>query len=711
MKNKQLIYAVAAVLGLSATACSDSFLEMHQDGIYDQLDSETKINWYVNTLYNTLWGGFTEPNKTLVYKPGVRDKCTEEAWGAKDEIKVDSRKNLFTLDDLGSDASKGFYAGYFGTKLEAGKKSPDSGWHQIRNCNLGLEQLELYKDKFSDEFYRQAKGQLYYMRAVQMFDMVRIFGPIPIVTTVISSEANGDKYPRESVSKCIQQIANDLTLAASLLPDVWADAENNYGRITKGAALALKSRVLLTYASPVFNKNWNDPSDKRWALALQAAQEAVNNMPNKSLEGIASSADWAAMLCNSAKTTDNTEAIFVRLLAGTNSPNAANNGWENSLRIKSQGGGGGQDVPLELMDAFPKADGTLLQEGERAADRNIGFIANRDPRFYRTFAFSGMVWGYNQQKNDTVWAYRYIKNAIPDASVEGGYKISYTYSEENDIASPVFVRKMSDPNANYEDKENAFKYSGVNINEYRYAELALNLAECHAATGRVDACKEVLGRLRARVGIPQGSNYYGLNTYVTDRASAISACLRERLIELCYEGKRCWDTWRWLLYDGGQGFAGNGEVMNLSQTNTCTYLGVTPLNGTSRTSLYLAAKQNPDDISGIDGIPTPDPLLEKRQLVGVDPDSPDFQSQLTNLVEFWKANFEFAEPTEPADKGDNGEVLTLGWKANYYISGINKEALTKNPWLGQTIGWQNTDGSMGTVSFQDDEEITIDWLQ
>ena len=76
--------------------------------------------------------------------------------------------------------------------------------------------------------------------------------------------------------------------------------------------------------------------------------------------------------------------------------------------------------------------------------------------------------------------------------------------------------------------------------DFRYAELQLNLAECYAATNQIDLCKQTIGKLRARVGIPSDNNY-GLDTYVTDRASALAACLRERQVELAFEGKRYWD--------------------------------------------------------------------------------------------------------------------------------------------------------------------------
>lgn len=60
------------------------------------------------------------------------------------------------------------------------------------------------------------------------------------------------------------------------------------------------------------------------------------------------------------------------------------------------------------------------------------------------------------------------------------------------------------------------------------------------------------------------------------------------------------------------------------------------------------------------------------------------------------------------NKDGNDNPLMISWQSNYYISGINGTALTKNPWLGQTIGWADPDGNMGTIRFQDKEVLNVD---
>ncbi len=59
---------------------------------------------------------------------------------------------------------------------------------------------------------------------------------------------------------------------SSLLPMQWDAA--NYGRLTAAGALALKSRVLLTAASPLFNSDWDNTGNEKWQKALDAGLEA-----------------------------------------------------------------------------------------------------------------------------------------------------------------------------------------------------------------------------------------------------------------------------------------------------------------------------------------------------------------------------------------------------------------------------------------------------
>jgi hypothetical protein len=695
MKKKKLVYITALTLGLSVSGCSDSFLDMNNYGSYDDFNSETKVNWYLAGLYYDYFKGYTQPGQQMVaiygnLKGGIADwnYLTDEQWGIKTASKIDPSSNYQTIDDIkawplggsSSDYIDPLISGYFGEKL--GSSITNSAYTRIRNCNIMLRDIDA--SKVDDELKRHAKGQALFLRALQMFHLVRHYGPVPVVTSVLNATANGEKTPRNSVTQCVEQMVKDLNEASKLLPLAWGEAD--YGRPTSGSALALKSRILLTYASPIFNKDWDNPQNIRWQKALKATLEAESLMTENSLEGCSDAQGWGELLAKDDNKA-NKEAVFVKLLTGeTAADGTESNGWELSARLSSQNGGGGKTVPVELIDIFPMADGTRPKAEDKIANGNLRFIENRDPRFYETFAFNGMIWGFLEEPNDTVWAYRWVKSKAEDGSY------SYSYSDGNNVASPVFVRKMTGKKTPTIDGK-----SGIDIYEYRYAELILNLAECYAATGDLANCKKTLARLRQRVGMKEGSEYYGLNTTVTDRHSAIESCLYERRIELAYEGKRYWDIWRWLLYDGGQ-----GENLKLSTTNTCTALGLTPLNGTARISKYLDLK----DTKYTQG--STDALKVLRTTVGVLPGDANFDNQIKELADFYETYFQFGDPTTPADKDANNNPATILWRPNYYIHGLNSTALNANSWLGQTKGWTDQNGAAGTIEWQDDEVLTVE---
>ena len=362
---------------------------------------------------------------------------------------------------------------------------------------------------------------------------------------------------------------------------------------------------------------------------------------------------------------DNTfcsEAITVQLLkAGTTG--TINSSWEKDLRLVSQSGGGGLEAPKEMIDLFPMADGSkpTVSNGYN----NFLFFLDRDPRFYRTFAFSGSKWGYDEDSESVTWAYRWL-----DAN-----DVAY-YSDDNQESSPAFVRKMSNTSAsstNYEE-------SGTDIFEYRYAELLLNIAECYAVQDLIFLlCNTLsyLGKIRNRVGISSANNY-GIGN-LADKYAAINACLYERRVELAYEGKRFWDIQRWMLY--------NDSASN--NNNTCAKLGVAPINGTQRTGNYLQYKDVVTDTDPLDG----------TRVGGVDPDDSDFATQLQTLAAFYDANFELVDLETPMDN-INGDAAQIDWKQNYYISGLSEGVLIQNTWLEQTIGWKDAFDAEGTFDYQ-----------
>lgn len=668
MKNKMIyLIAFAAVL---ISSCKKSYLSDVQP--YGNLDesaftNQTETGWYIDRMYNFYFAAFRSPTQQESSSAGTctyddsKTKNTEEIAGTVSSY-IDPLKTL----QLATDADS-----YYGTTLGS-SGTPNTAYSRIRYANLLLQKIDGIGQALPASFRATAKGQMYFFRALEYFYLVRVYGGVPIVLTV-SEASNSDttiRTPRSTATQCFAQIMKDFDSAAVLLPAVWSSPSTNYGRFTSAAAMAMKSRVALYAASPLFNNDWDNPGNAKWQTALKAGLDAETYLTANGYGLYGSSAsDWAKMTYV-ADNAFNKEAIFVQLLSTTQTSSTGyNNSWENNVRPKDMNGSGsGVSVPKAMLDLFPMANGTRPTAANGYVD--TFFYVNRDPRFYRTFAFSGLKWGIKANANRTTFFYTWKTSATATT------RYYYGNNGGNQTTSPAVVYKFSNPAAD----TTALAYSGTDIFDYRYAELLLNIAECYAATGDIANCTAYLGKIRARVGIPSANNY-GIGT-LTDKYAALEACLYERRVELAYEGKRYWDIQRWLLYDG--------TATNYTGPNTCDKLGLPHLNGTTRTGYYWQSLTY--------SAATTDPLSASDKNILIDPDNTTtFATQIAALKALYKAKFVMTSLDKPVDV-DGTTGISILYRPNYYLSGLSSTVLSYNPWLLQSNGWFNSNGVAGTYN-------------
>ena len=660
MKRNFLYIAILSLAVLTLTNCRKNFLENMQP--YDKygedqvFTNEVLTGYYIDRIYNYFFVNYKSPTQAETVAGSYDDsktRNTEEIGGTVSNY-INPNKNL----QLATDAD----AYYGGTLTGSIANTP---YTRIRLANFLLQKIDEQGKTLSQTFRNTAKGQAYYFRALQYFYLVRTYGGVPLVLTVQQASATDSsiRIPRATASQVFAQISKDFDSAAALLPTTWPTAGSNYGRFTSGAALAMKSRVLLTAASPLFNTDWDNAGSQKWLDALDAGLKAETALTAAGYGLYGSNAKQWGEMSYVNDNSFNKEAIFTILLSTNQTSSAGyNNPWENSIRPKDYNGGGGISAPKGMLDLFPLADGRRPTKANGYVD--TFFFENRDPRFYRTFEFSGEKWGIKQNANKTTFFYRWRPSATGTPVYYGG----------NSTSSPAIVRKMSNPNAD----STAFAYSGTDIFEYRYAELLLNIAECYAATGNTAKCIEYLGKIRNRVGIPQGANNWGIGT-PGSKYEAIEDVLYERRVELAYEGKRYWDIQRWLLYDGV-------SAMNPT-ANTVSKLGLTPINGTNRTGYYWQAKNYTSS----------DPLTAADRSILVDPDTwgtAAFNTELGKLHTLYQNKFVMTPLDQAMDK-DGSTPVNILFRPNYYLSGLSGTVLSYNPWMKQTVGWLDYSGAPG----------------
>lgn len=578
MKNRIVTILMLGVASMTTllTSCSDEFLQEKRDySVFSPADifsDPNQANAVFARIYADLLGRYNSP------------LCGSDVLMRQAQAPNMGGQFSYFSDEYGFGSPTGkqnYYSGMYAKQVKAGNhmgnpvywNDPRTGGNNYNSVNRYtlyphvyminnyIAQIDQYSPDYPQDdplFWNKLKGQAIFLRAWLYFDAIRLLGGVPWYSTGMDDLPElTDKSDRRSISYCIDKICTDFETAAALLPDKWG--ADDMGRFTSVAAKAMVSRVRLYAASPIFNANWDNTGSTRWKLALDAglAAEAAANAAGYGTS-VTDINTWDEAFYNYAPGSFNPEAIILIPKNGNSAFDAKySNKWEAQIRPQSiDGNGAGLPAPKQMIDAFPLADGSRAVglDGSLNDDYDAEkFYRNRDPRFYRTFAFSGCEWKTGSL-NTRIWLYAY----------KYGSQYRYTDGTTSDASaekkSKAIVWKMSNPNVSQGSED----YSGTDILEYRYAEILLNIAEAYAATGQTGQCMTYLKKVRSRVGI-SSTNNCGLGT-LSDKYAAIEACLHERQIELAYEGKRSWDLRRWLLFDGGAGFDpglagadGNGE--------------------------------------------------------------------------------------------------------------------------------------------------------
>ncbi len=425
------------------------------------------------------------------------------------------------------EAGPGTNAITYGTDLTYGRITPDNNslefwpYASIRRMNTFFANIE--SSPLDPTYKNTAKGQVYFLRAFNYFEMVKRYGGVPILTE--AQELTQDLFvPRNKTSECFTFILKDLDNAIAMLPDTY-DAIDQ-GRITKSAAYAFKSRVLLFRASPQFNPTKNQAL---WDEANAATKSALDYL-NTQGHGLFTTGNdpYRQLWYNELNKED-------LLVLRHNYPE-----WpsyrEASVRPLSESFNNAESSQptQELVESYPMANGLSILDpasGYNATNYWVG----RDPRFYATVVYNGARYALGGNVNRIQYTYL---GSFDNGGQGDGFGLDYGTS------TGYYSRKAIDTALTRPEAYN----SGIDWVEIRYAEVMLNYAETANATGNSTEAYNMLKTLRARAGItPGANNLYGL-TPAMNTDAMLEAIMRERFIELSFENKRFWDLrrQRWL---------------------------------------------------------------------------------------------------------------------------------------------------------------------
>src|SRR6185437_10023356 len=274
---------------------------------------------------------------------------------------------------------------------------PSDAWSipygMIRNANQFL--THLYEIPFNPTLKAETKAEARFLRAWYYFIMLEHYGGIPLIGDSVFTVSTPLHHSRSSFRACVDYITSECDSAAAYLPRTQTGA--NYGRASAGACLALKSRVLLYAASPLFQNGgfakgmaggldsivaYPDTDPTRWQTAEDAAQ-AVMGLGSYSLfyDNIPGEPGYGFMYMFLQRY--NGEYIFANMM----DPNKY---LESFWDVPSRDGAGGPHPYQELVDAFPMSNGLPITDPNSGYDPNNPY-QNRDPRLNYTIIHDSSI--------------------------------------------------------------------------------------------------------------------------------------------------------------------------------------------------------------------------------------------------------------------------------------------------------------------------------
>ena len=364
------------------------------------------------------------------------------------------------------------------------------------------------------------KSEARFLRAMFYFELVKRYGGVPLMGNHVYTISDNISLPRNSFEDCVKYIVSECdAIKDSLLVYPISDPDADSHRPTKGSAMALKARVLLYAASPLFNGGNIDPNNvltgytnfdaARWSAAAAAAKDVMNL--------------GTYSLLNNYKdifvTQNNSEILFMRQ-GGNNKDVETNNG---PVGFTGAIGQGRTSPTQELVNAFPMANGESIETSPDYDSNNP--YANRDPRLTYTIFFNGAQWLNTQIQ-----------------TFEGGQ--SKPNSSLQQTKTGYYMRKFM---GNFEDA-NSYSDHSTDWIIMRYADIILGYAEAlNEAEGPTNDVYNAVISIRKRAGINTGANnLYGLAPGMTKEQMRL-AIQNERRIELAFEESRYWDIRRWKI--------------------------------------------------------------------------------------------------------------------------------------------------------------------
>jgi hypothetical protein len=472
----------------------------------------------------------------------------------------------------------------------------DNLYRGIRDCNIFLEKIGTVPDILELERLQWA-AEVKFLKAYYHFYLLRMYGPIPLIKVNLPISATPDevKVSRNTTDECFDYIVQLLSEAIPDLPPIIINPTEEMGRITKPIAAALKAKVLVTAASPLFTNNNDqatlankdgtklfsvglDPSAviAKWDSAVVACREAIQICHDadlalyryQTLSGLsdtikqemtirsAFTEKWNSGIIWSNSQTSYSIPYTQRLATPNLDAVKFPDNWDMygclnppikiaEMYYTDHGVPIDEDKDWQGVDPFALRKGTDMERYYIKKDyTTIQLHFNREPRFYASLGFDGGMW-YGQR----------VYGNNPDEYLYVSCRIGGLQQKRLTNVGP-FTGYYWKKCVHFENVQQTT--TSATITPYpwpilRLADLYLLYAEAiNEAEGPngansselfkyIDTVRSVAGLRGVKYS---WDNYTSYKKYENQEGMR-QIIRRERMIELALEGQRFWDLRRW----------------------------------------------------------------------------------------------------------------------------------------------------------------------
>lgn len=518
MKNIKLLNLLFAVFLLFTVNSCDEDLDIEVTDSFASdlvLSTPEQVELLLFSTYNSTESWSLNKSKWWTRRFGIENASFE------------SKFNFNNLDILG--LRRGWTpgnVGFFGDKWS-------TYWTYIRQANLFFELVENSPAMDKDpDAVNELMAEMRFLRANLYSKLIKFYGGVPIITTAAQLDDNFN-IGRNSYEACVDFIVQELDAAAAVLPDTQTGAD--FGRASKLAALAVKSRTLLYAASdlhdPVLSPYAGEAIDSlylyskssKWQDASNAAKAVIDLVGARDLISVSDAKAYQDLFLS-----PNQDIIFARPYGNTlyDFGTDANSLWDKTQSPRGFDGWALSSPTHNFALEFNMADGTTTSAG--SFDPNNPNM-NREMRYYANLNYQGAVF----RGREVDYSLSVDNTVVPDGKDSS--------SEEQAFGNFRHASKTGYNMRKFQDESLGANIGGISAKRpfilYRLSEMYLNYAEAQSRLGMDIEARKFVNKVSNRALQPD---------ITAGGADLLEAIKRERRIELAFEGHNFFDERRWL---------------------------------------------------------------------------------------------------------------------------------------------------------------------